>query len=77
MEMGKLNVGFLGFGEAGYHFAKDLTHAGLPGISWSSPSGAKAGPGDPLRTRAAEAGVEFVRSPRELCKRAHLIIALV
>ncbi|HXD50395.1 MAG TPA: NAD(P)-binding domain-containing protein, partial [Burkholderiales bacterium] len=75
--MGKLNVGFLGFGEAGYHFAKDLTHAGLPGIVAYSPSGAKAGPGDPLRTRAAEAGVELVRSPRELCKRAQLIIALV
>ena len=77
MESGKLNVGFLGFGEAGYHFAKDLTHAGLPGIVAYSPSGAKAGPGDPLRTRAAEASVELVRSPRELCKRAQLIIALV
>jgi 3-hydroxyisobutyrate dehydrogenase-like beta-hydroxyacid dehydrogenase len=77
METGKLNVGFLGFGEAGYHFAKDLTHAGLSGIVAYSPSGAKAAPGDPIGVRATEAGVELVSNPRELCKRAHLIIALV
>ena len=77
METGKLNVGLLGFGEAGYHFAKDLTQAGLSGIVAYSPSGAKAAPGDPICVRATEAGVELVSSPRELCKRAHLIIALV
>lgn len=77
MEPGKLNVGFLGFGEAGYHFAKDLTQAGLSGIVAYSPSGAKAAPGDPICVRATEAGVELVSNPCELCKRAHLIIALV
>jgi 3-hydroxyisobutyrate dehydrogenase-like beta-hydroxyacid dehydrogenase len=77
METGKLSVGFLGFGEAGYYFAKDLTQAGLSGIVAYSPSGAKAAPGDPIRTRATEAGVELMRSPRALCKRARLIIALV
>ena len=77
METGKLNVGFLGFGEAGYHFAKDLTHAGLSGIVAYSPSGAKAAPGDPICVRATDAGVELVARPRELCQRAHLIIALV
>jgi 3-hydroxyisobutyrate dehydrogenase-like beta-hydroxyacid dehydrogenase len=77
METEKLKVGFLGFGEAGYHFAKDLTQAGLSGIVAYSPSGAKAAPGDPICVRATEAGVELVSSPRELCKRAHLIIALV
>ena len=77
METGKLNVGFLGFGEAGFHFAKDLTQAGLSGIVAYTPSGAKAAPDDPIRMRATEAGVELVSSPRELCQRARLIIALV
>jgi 3-hydroxyisobutyrate dehydrogenase-like beta-hydroxyacid dehydrogenase len=77
MDSATLRLGFLGFGEAGYHFGKGLTAAGLRGIAAFSPSGANAAPGDAIRTRAAEAGVELVASPKELCARANVIMSLV
>jgi len=72
-----LRLGFMGFGEAGYHFAKGLSGNGLTGMVAYSRSGAKAAADDPLRARAAEAGVELVKSPRELCRRADVILGVV
>jgi 3-hydroxyisobutyrate dehydrogenase-like beta-hydroxyacid dehydrogenase len=71
-----LRLGLLGFGEAGVRFAKDLTEAGLKDIVAYSRSGAKAAPDDPLLVVAAAVGAELVASPRELCKRSDIIIAL-
>lgn len=76
MEREAVRLGFMGFGEAGYHFAKGLSQAGLAGMVAYSRSGARAQPGDPLYERAREAGVELVKSPRELCRRAGLIVAV-
>lgn len=72
-----LRVGFLGFGEAGVRFAQDLSQAGLSDIVAYSRSGAKAPAGDPLHAQAAAAGAQLVATPRELCKRADVIIALI
>lgn len=72
----QLRLGILGFGEAGYHFGKDLSQAGLAGIVAYSPSGARAAAGNPLRKKAAGAGVELVATPKELCARADLVIAI-
>jgi 3-hydroxyisobutyrate dehydrogenase-like beta-hydroxyacid dehydrogenase len=66
----------MGFGEAGYHFAKGLSGNGLAGMVAYSRSGARAAADDPLRARAAEASVELVKSPRELCRRADVILAV-
>lgn len=71
-----LRLGFMGFGEAGYHFARGLRDAGLSGIVAYSRSGAKAAADDPLRRRAVEAGVELLASPKALCERADLIVAV-
>ena len=71
-----LRLGLIGFGEAGERFARDLTQAGLKNIVAYSRSGAKAAAGDPLAERALEAGARFVKTPRELCKHADVIIAL-
>lgn len=76
MERKTVRLGFMGFGEAGWHFAKGLSQAGLTGIMAYSRSGARAAPGEPLYERAREAGVGLVKSPRELCKRAELIMAV-
>ncbi len=76
MEAAAVKLGFMGFGEAGYHFAKGLSGNGLAGMVAYSRSGAKAGSDDPLRARAVEAGVELVGSPRELCRRADVILAV-
>ena len=69
-------LGFIGFGEAAYGFAKDLTAAGLQGIVAYSPSAAKAAPGDAIHTRAAEAGVELMPTARAVCERSSLIVSL-
>lgn len=71
-----LRLGFLGFGEAGERFARDLGQAGVAGIVAYSRAGARAAPGDPIAERARAAGVELVKSPRLLCSRADVIIAL-
>jgi len=71
-----LRLGLLGFGEAAIRFAQDLSQAGLKDIVAYSRSGAKAQPGDLLHAEAAAAGVQLVKTPRELCKRSDVIIAL-
>lgn len=71
-----LRFGFMGFGEAGYHFARELRDAGLSGIVAYSRSGARAAGDDAVRRRADEAGVELLTSPKVLCQRADLIVAL-
>lgn len=76
MEAKALRLGFMGFGEAGYHFAKGLSRNGLTGMVAYSRSRAKAAAGDAVHARAAEAGVELVRSARELCRRAEVILAV-
>ena len=73
MENQDLRLGFLGFGEAGYTFAKDLAQAGLKGIVAYSWSGAKAAENDPIRQRAAAAGVELMKTPRALCARTNVM----
>lgn len=62
MEQATPRLGFIGLGEAAYRFAKDLSQAGLLGIVAYSPSSAKAAADDPVRRRAAEAGVELLAS---------------
>jgi 3-hydroxyisobutyrate dehydrogenase-like beta-hydroxyacid dehydrogenase len=76
MEVGTLCLGFIGFGEAASRFAKDLSRAGLQHIVAYSPSGAKAAPDEPIRKKADEAGVELLTTPKAVCERAQMIIAL-
>jgi len=70
-------VGFLVFGEAAYHMGKGLVGAGLAGIVAFDKFAADAKAGKLIRERAADAGIALVRSVRELCRRANVIIALV
>ncbi len=66
----------MGFGEAAVRYAQDFSQAGLTDITAYSRSGAKAPADDPIRARAAQIGVHLASSPRELCKRTDVIIAL-
>jgi 3-hydroxyisobutyrate dehydrogenase-like beta-hydroxyacid dehydrogenase len=77
MDPSLARVGFLGFGEAGYHMAKGLVGAGLAGIVAYDKYAADPKAGDLIRRRAAEAGIALVPSIRRLCRDANLIIALV
>lgn len=76
MSVEPVRLGFIGFGEAAARFAADLNASGLTGIVAFSRSGARAVADDPVRARAAAAGVELVKTPRALCERASLIISL-
>jgi len=76
MNTAELRLGLLGFGEAGQRFAADFVKAGLNNVIVYSRSAAAAGPDDALRRFAAEHGIEIAATPKELCKRADLIIAL-
>lgn len=75
--MTQVRLGFMGFGEVGYGFARDLIRAGLAGVVAYSPAAARAGGGTLAHQRAADAGVELVATPGELAKRAELIVAVV
>jgi 3-hydroxyisobutyrate dehydrogenase-like beta-hydroxyacid dehydrogenase len=76
MSTDPVRLGFIGFGEAASRFAKDFSRAALQGIVAYSRSAAKAPADDPVHRRASEAGVELVASPKALCERASLVIAL-
>ncbi len=76
MEQATLRLGILGFGEAGFRFAKDFAQAGVADIVVYSHTAAKAAAGDAVYERAKEIGVQLAKSPREVAKRADLIIAL-
>jgi 3-hydroxyisobutyrate dehydrogenase-like beta-hydroxyacid dehydrogenase len=67
-------VGFLGFGEAGSTMARGLRSAGMSGIVAYD----VASEDSPLvRRRAAEAGVELLARPQDLCQRADLLVSAV
>jgi 3-hydroxyisobutyrate dehydrogenase-like beta-hydroxyacid dehydrogenase len=72
----KPRVGFVGFGEAATRFAQDLKRAGVRDVSAYSRSAAKAPAGGAVRKRAAAIGVQLAATPRELCERSDIIIAL-
>lgn len=71
-----LRLGFLGFGEAACHFARDLSQAGVTSMAGYSRSGARAKRGDPAYDRAQAAGVTLVKTVGALAERSDVILAL-
>ena len=70
-------IGFLGFGEAGFHLARGLRGAGAPPLvafDIKAPHGTED---DRIRTRAEETGTRLVESPRALAARAQVILSVV
>ena len=72
-----ISIGFIGFGEAGYHIAKGLREAGVPSICAYD-----AARGDPTRRvtiemRAGVADVVLVESLDELARRSEIIMSTV
>lgn len=76
VQLPSLRLGFMGFGEAAYLFATDLSRAGVTSMVAYSRSGAKAQPGDVLHVRAQQAGVQLVKTAATLAKHADVIIGM-
>ena len=70
-------IGFLGFGEAGFHLARGLRGAGAPPLvafDIKAPHGTED---ERIRTRAAETGTRLVETPRALAQHGRVILSVV
>jgi len=71
-------IGFLGFGEAGFHLARGLRGAGAPPlVAFDIKAQQQAGAGERIRARAQETGTCLVEAPGELARRARVILSVV
>jgi 3-hydroxyisobutyrate dehydrogenase-like beta-hydroxyacid dehydrogenase len=73
-----VTIGFLGFGEAGFHIARGLRSAGAPPmVAFDIKAAQHAATGERIRTRGADTGTCLVETPRELARRASVILSVV
>jgi 3-hydroxyisobutyrate dehydrogenase len=72
-----LKIGFVGFGEAGYHIAKGLRGAGAASLFAYDLHAQTPGRGERIRGRAAESGTTLVDSPRQLAAACCVILSVV
>src|ERR1700728_279237 len=70
-------IGFIGFGEAGFHIAGGLRGAGIGGIAAFDIHTDTAGLGGKIRQRAAETATRLVSSNAELTAAADIVISTV
>jgi 3-hydroxyisobutyrate dehydrogenase-like beta-hydroxyacid dehydrogenase len=70
-------VGFIGFGEAGFHIARGLRGAGLSRISAYDINTHTPGLGEKIRRRAGESEVALVESNAELASASDLLLSTV
>lgn len=67
-------IGFVGFGEAGYHLARGLA---IPGMVAYDIHSETQGRGEKIRARAVETGVRLLASAAELAEAAETILCVV
>src|SRR5581483_945057 len=72
-----LRIGFVGFGEAGYHIAKGLKQPGVGAITAFDINTHTAGLGEKIRQRAAESGTRLVDSNEELTHSSDIVLSTV
>src|SRR5580692_10914397 len=70
-------IGFVGFGEAGFHIGGGLRGAGIDGIAAFDINADTPGLGEKIRQRAAETGTRLVGSNAELTAASDIIISTV
>ena len=73
----KLRIGFIGFGEAGFHIGGGLRGAGIEGIAAFDIHADTPGLGEKIRRRAAETGTRLIASNAELTGAADIMISTV
>ena len=70
-------LGFIGFGEAGFHIAKGLRAAGLSTILAYDIHTHTPGRGELIQRRAGESGVSLAGSSREIASSCRLLLSTV
>ena len=70
-------IGFLGFGEAGFHLARGLRQAGAPPLVAFDIKAHHGATGERIRARAAETGTRLVDTPRALADATDVMLSVV
>jgi 3-hydroxyisobutyrate dehydrogenase-like beta-hydroxyacid dehydrogenase len=70
-------IGFVGFGEAGFHIAAGLRKAGIEQITAFDINSQTPGLGEKIRQRAAETGTLLVDSNGELAGLSDIVLSVV
>jgi len=73
----EIKIGFVGFGEAGFHIAKDLRGAGVSGVRAYDINARAPGLGEKIRRRAGEAEVPLLESNGELAASSDVLLSTV
>lgn len=73
----ELKIGFVGFGEAGYHLAKGLRGAGVTQLVAFDIHTHTPGRGERIQQRAAETGVALLESSQALAENCDLLLSVV
>src|SRR5688500_4687334 len=77
LEWSAMQIGFIGFGEAGFTIGLGLRQAGLAELFAYDIATTTADKGPLIRRRAATAGATLVASPAELAANASILISTV
>ncbi len=72
-----MTIGFIGFGEAGYHIAKGLRGAGVSEVFAYDIAHKSADRGSTIERRAAEAGVTLTDTLEDLANRSEIVFSTV
>jgi 3-hydroxyisobutyrate dehydrogenase-like beta-hydroxyacid dehydrogenase len=73
----ELKIGFIGFGEAGYHLAKGLRGEGVTRLAAYDINARTPGLGERIRRRAAETEVKLLESSESLAMESGILISVV
>src|SRR5262245_64745921 len=73
----EIRIGFIGFGEAGFHIAKDLRGAGVSGVCAYDINARAPGLGEKIQRRAGEADVPLLESKAELAAASDGLLSTV
>ena len=72
-----MTIGFIGFGEAGFHIAKGLRQAGVRQLAAYDINTNTPGLGEKIRRRAAEAETRLANTNQELIRSCEIILSVV
>src|SRR5215468_9687002 len=73
----EMRIGFIGFGEAGFHIAKDLRGAGVSGVCAYDINARAPGLGEKIQRRSGEAEVPLLESNAELAAASDILLSTV